>query len=315
MQDGEIAFGPGEEFRFIRRLIRRFGPLATGIGDDAALLHVPRDNMMAISTDTSVENIHFRRDWLTLNEIGYRATTAALSDLAAMGAGGTGILIALATPPESRENLDMLGDGIARAAASAGVRIYGGDTTRAAVLSLTTTVFGNTREPLRRDAARAGHHVYVTGTLGGPGAALRALLGGHEPRAAWRERFAAPHARIREARWAAGRGARAAIDISDGLLADAAHVAAASNVRIELHLDRVPVMDGVDPVAAVQGGEEYELLLTSAIPLDGAAFCERFGVPLTDIGVVSDGPPEVRTMMHGAALDVPARGYDHFHLG
>ncbi|HEY5086670.1 MAG TPA: thiamine-phosphate kinase [Gemmatimonadaceae bacterium] len=312
MHDGEIAFGPGEEFRFIRRLIRRFGQLAVGIGDDAALIHVPRDNMVAISTDTSVENVHFRRDWLTLDEIGYRAATAALSDLAAMGASGVGILIALATPPESRENLDALGDGIARAAVAAGVRIYGGDTSRGPVLSLTITVFGNTRDAMRRDAARAGHHVYVTGVLGGPGAALRALTDGTAMHAVWRDRLANPHARLREARWAAGRGSRAAIDISDGLLADAAHIAAASNVRIDLHIDRIPTVDGIDVVSAAQSGEEYELLLTSAIPLDCAAFRDRFGVPLTDIGTVSDGEPGVHVMMAGKPLQVESRGYDHF---
>ncbi len=311
-QDGEIAFGPGEEFRFIRRLIRRFGQLAVGIGDDAALVHVPRDNMIAISTDTSVENVHFRRDWLSLNEIGYRAATAALSDLAAMGASGVGILIGLATPPESRENLDALGDGIARAAVAAGVRIYGGDTTRAPVLSLAITVFGNTRDAMRRDAARAGHHVYVTGVLGGPRAAVRALEEGTHLKAAWRERFASPRARLREARWAAGRGARAAIDISDGLVADAAHVAAASNVRIAIDLDRVPTIDGVDAIDAARSGEEYELLMTSAIPIDCDAFASRFGIPLTEIGAVTDGAPGVHVFMKGRPLDVELRGYDHF---
>lgn len=314
MRDGEISFGPGEEFRFIRRMIRRFGSLAVGIGDDAAIVHVPRDNAMVISTDTSVENVHFRRDWLTLDEIGYRATTAALSDIAAMGATGVGVLIALSTPAEPHGALDSLGDGIARAAEAAGVRIYGGDTTRGPVLSLTITVIGNTREPMRRDAARAGHHVYVTGVLGGPAAAVRALMEGVPVPPAWRDRFANPHARLREGRWVAGRGARAAIDISDGLLADAEHVAAASNVRIRLDLDRVPTVDGVDPIVAAQSGEEYELLLTSAIPIDCAAFGDRFGVRLTDIGMVVDGRPGVQTTVQGRLLEVESRGYDHFGL-
>ncbi|MEO9020277.1 MAG: thiamine-phosphate kinase [Gemmatimonadaceae bacterium] len=310
--EGEIAFGPGKEFRFIRRLIRRFGALASGIGDDAALVHVPRDNVLAISTDTSVENIHFRRDWLTLEEVGYRAVTGALSDLAAMGAAGVGILIALTTPNEPRENLDALSDGIARAAVVGGVRVYGGDTTSGAVLSLTITVFGNVREALRRDAARAGHHIYVTGALGGPAAALRALADGTDMHPAWRERFANPQARVREARWLAGRGARAAIDISDGLLADAAHVAAASNVQMSIDLDRLPVVAGVDTLFAARGGEEYELLVTSAIPIDCEAFQSRFGVGLTEIGTVSDGKPGVHVMMNGRVVDVAPMGYDHF---
>jgi thiamine-monophosphate kinase len=310
--EGEIAFGPGEEFRFIRRLIRRFGSLAAGIGDDAALIHLPRDNAMAISTDTSIENVHFRRDWLTLEEIGYRATTSALSDLAAMGASGVGILVALTTPVESRENLDALGDGIARAASQANVRIFGGDTARGPVLSLTITVFGNTRDPLRRDAARAGHHVYVTGVLGGPGAAVNVLERDGEVLPEWRDRFANPHARLREARWAAGRGARAAIDISDGLLADAAHVAAASNVRLTLNLDNVPRVAGVDAVEAAQSGEEYELLLTSAIPLDCDAFHDRFGTRLTEIGTVEDGEPGIQTILGGEVVEIEPSGYDHF---
>jgi thiamine-monophosphate kinase len=314
VRDSEISFGPGEEFRFIRRMIRRFGSLAVGIGDDAAIVHVPRDNAMVISTDTSVENVHFRRDWLTLDEIGYRATTAALSDIAAMGATGVGILIALSTPAEPHGALDSLGDGIARAAEAAGVRIYGGDTTRGPVLSLTITVIGNTREPMRRDAARAGHHVYVTGVLGGPAAAVRALMDGVPVPPAWRDRFANPHARLREGRWVAGRGARAAIDVSDGLLADAEHVAAASNVRIRLDLDRIPTVDGVDPIVAAQSGEEYELLLTSAIPIDCGAFGDRFGVRLTDIGMVVDGQPGVQTTVQGRLLEVESRGYDHFGL-
>ena len=312
MQDGEIAFGPGEEFRFIRRLIRRLGPLAVGIGDDAALLHVPRDNMVAISTDTSSENVHFRRDWLTLEQIGYRATTAALSDLAAMGASGAGILVALSTLREARADLDLLADGIARAVTAAGVKVYGGDTTIGDNLSLTVTVFGNVRDPMRRDAARAGHHVYLTGVLGGPGAAVAALTAGSEAAPGWLERFANPRARIREGRWLAGRGARAAIDISDGLVADAAHLAAASDVCIAIDIGRVPRVSGTTAVAAARSGEEYELLLTSAIPIDCDGFSQRFGIPLTEIGNVVDGAPGVTVTLDGEPVTEELGGFDHF---
>jgi thiamine-monophosphate kinase len=312
MQDAEIPFGPGEEFRVIRRLIRRFGPLATGIGDDAALVHVPRDNALAISTDTSLENVHFRREWLSLREIAYRATTAALSDVAAMGATGAGVLAALTVPQLSREELDALGDGIGDAVREANARVMGGDMARGDALALTFTVFGNTREPLRRDAARAGQRVYVTGRLGGPGAAVRAWLAGDEPRPEWRERFAHPSARLREGRWLVGRGARAAIDISDGLLADLGHLAAASHVRIDVDLGRVPRVDGVSAVEAARSGEEYELLVTSAIPIDTHVFADRFGIPLTEIGMVSDGPPAVRASLDGKPVTVKHGGFDHF---
>ncbi len=312
LYEHEIAFGPGEEFRRVRRMIRRLGSLAAGIGDDAALIHVPRDNMLALSTDTSVEGVHFRREWLSVDEIGYRAATAALSDIAAMGAAGVGMLIAMTVSRDLPDEPDQLMEGIARAARAASVRVFGGDTTRASELSLTFTVFGTTREPLTRDAARNGHRVYVTGELGGPAAAVRDLLAGKQPREEWRERFAAPHARIREARWLAGRGARGAIDISDGLVADARHVAAASNVTIELDIGLLPCVPGVAPNDAAVGGEEYELLVTSAIPIDTAAFTARFGIQLTQIGVVRDGEPGVRTLLDGALVDLGRGGFDHF---
>src|SRR5580692_11265634 len=94
----EIPFGPGEEFRIIRRMIRRLGTLASGIGDDAAIIDLPKGERLAISIDTIVENVHFKRGWLTPLEIGYRAGTAALSDLAAMGASAVGLLVSITVP-------------------------------------------------------------------------------------------------------------------------------------------------------------------------------------------------------------------------
>ena len=96
------------------------------------------------------------------------------------------------------------------------------------------------------------------------------------------------------------------------VLADAAHIAAASNVRIMLNLDRVPTISGVDVVSAAQSGEEYELLLTSAIPIDHETFRARFGVALTEIGTIADGAPGIQVMMNGEKFEVEPRGYDHF---
>lgn len=310
--DREIAFGPGAEFRAVRRIIRRLGNAAAGIGDDVALVRVPRDNAVAVSTDTSVEDVHFRRAWLSPDEIGYRAATAALSDLAAAGAAGLGIVVALTVPGNDRELLDGLTSGIARAARDAGVLVYGGDTTRGDRLSITCTVLGAARESMPRECARAGDRLYLTGRLGGPAAAVRAWNAGEEPRREWRERFAAPTARIREARWLMGRGARAAIDISDGLVADAGHLAAASAVRVELHLEQIPLVSGVTPVEAASAGEEYELLVASPIPVDVDAFSARFGIPLTQVGVVRDGAPSVRALLHGRSVAVSTGGFDHF---
>ncbi len=308
----EIGFGPGEEFRVIRRMIRRLGTIAAGIGDDAAVIEIPKGERLVVSTDTSVENVHFRRGWLTPLEIGYRAGTSALSDIAAMGASGLGMVVSLTIPESWRNELDGLSGGVGGAASHANVLIFGGDTTSGQELSITVTVLGTVRDPLRRTNARVGDRVYVTGRLGGPGAALRAFLRGKTVAPEYRERFALPHARIVEGRWLAGQGARAAIDVSDGLIADIGHIAAASQVRIDVYLDRLPTMQGVGPFDAARSGEEYELVVTSTIPLDTDAFATRFGIPLTEIGVVVEGAPGVVTFIDGNVVDVSGNGFDHF---
>ena len=308
----EIAFGPGDEFRVVRRMIRRLGTLASGIGDDAAVIEMPKGERLVVSVDTSVENVHFKRGWITPLEIGYRAGTAALSDLAAMGASGLGLLVSLTVPESWRADLDGISGGVGGAAAHANLLIFGGDTTSGTELSISVTVLGSVRDPLRRTGARAGDRVYVTGVLGGPGAALRALQRGKPVPPEYRERFALPKARIPEGRWLSAHGARSAIDISDGLVSDASHIAAASGVRIELHLDRVPIMEGVGPYDAARSGEEYELLVTSAIPLEEDVFLDRFGVPLTIIGQVVEGPTGVATFIDGQPVDFSTGGFDHF---
>jgi thiamine-monophosphate kinase len=153
--------------------------------------------------------------------------------------------------------------------------------------------------------------VFVTGRLGGSGAALHALQAGRVPDAEHMSRFASPRARLREARWLAAAGARAAIDVSDGLGADLTHLARASGVTIELEVDRIPCVDGIQPADALASGEEYELVAAFPpdAPPDTGAFEARFGIPLTRIGVArpASGEP-VRAI--GARVD-PARGHDH----
>jgi len=286
-----LTLGSGVEFDAIRAMLRVWGAQATGIGDDAAVLSVPEGESLVASTDASFEHVHFRRDWLTPREIGGRAAAAALSDLAAMAATPAGLLLAIGVPPAWRGELDALARGVGEVAAVALCPIVGGNVTRAGELSLTLTVLGTSARPLERSGARAGDALYVTGALGGPGAALDALLRGATPRDVDRARFAAPRPRIAEGRWLAEHGAHAAIDISDGLVADAGHLAAASGVRVVLDLASLPCLEGVSPESAASSGEEYELLVafsTDARP-DTRAFSERFGVPLTAVGRIVTG--------------------------
>ncbi|MDZ7631141.1 MAG: thiamine-phosphate kinase [Gemmatimonadaceae bacterium] len=293
--------------------MRQWGARAHGIGDDAAILDVPSGRRLVVSTDTSTEGVHFRRAWLQPIEIGWRAAMAALSDLAAMGADPLGVLIALGAPAAWDGELDEVLHGVGDACAAAKVPIIGGDTTRSPVLTLGITVLGTATAPIRRDGARPGDLVYLTGALGGPGAAVAAWETGKTPRATHRARFARPVARLGMGAWCAANGATAAIDLSDGLAADAGHIAAASGVRIVIELGSVPVLGGVAARDALASGEEYELLVTGPVGMDAAVRAARIGT-LTPIGrIVASTPAEgsgvvIRDGPH--RVDPPA-GYDH----
>jgi thiamine-monophosphate kinase len=307
--DDSIALGPGREFDLVREMLGRWGSVARGIGDDAAIVDVPAGERLVVSTDTSIEDVHFRRTWLSPEEIGYRAAAAALSDLAAMAASPIGLTVALSLSPSWIDDVTRIADGVARAASAAGAAIIGGDITRSHELVLGITVLGSAARPIGRDGARAGDVVYVTGTLGGPGEAVRAWIAGESPSARARERFACPMPRIREARWLADHGATAMIDLSDGLLGDASHVAHASGARLALALHDVPTIDGVSAEDAARSGEEYELLVT-APSLDVEAFAREFGIPLTAIGGVERGTPEVVATIDGRRV-ARSGGFDH----
>ncbi len=134
-----------------------------------------------MSTDTSVEGVHFRREWLSPEEIGWRATTAALSDLAAMGAKPLGVLLALSVPASWRAVLDALTDGVGGAVGAAGTQVVGGDLTAGDALVLGITVVGVAARPVLRSGAQVGDALWVTGRLGGPRAALARLLAGGTP--------------------------------------------------------------------------------------------------------------------------------------
>jgi thiamine-monophosphate kinase len=303
--------GPGGEFDVIRELVQRWGARAAGVGDDAALLSVPAGHQLVASTDVSVDGVHFRRDWLTPREIGYRATAAALSDLAAMAATPLGVLIAFAMPAGFLPLIAEIADGVGDAVDAARTHVVGGDLSVAGELSIGVTVLGTCDRALTRAGARPGDNLYVTGALGGPLAALQAWRAGQQPGAEARARFARPVPRIAAGRWLLEHGATAGLDISDGLLGDAAHLAAASGVRIEVELDRLPVVAGSTPTAAAESGEEYELLVTGPPALADGDFATRCGIPLTRIGTVQAGAAEVTALLNGERV-APAAGYSHF---
>lgn len=308
-----VSLGPGREFDVIRDLVRRWGTVARGIGDDAAVIEVPAGSRLVASTDASIENVHFRRAWLRPSEIGYRAAVAALSDLAAMAATPIAMLVAMSVPARWREDVGSIADGIGEAARLFEAAIVGGNLTGGGELALTMTVLGAAAQPLGRDGAKPGDSLYVTGTLGGARGAVRAWESGRIPTPEQRLRFARPTARLREARWLAEHGATAAIDISDGLAADLGHLASASGVEAHIELAAIPVESGVTPYDAAASGEDYEIVVAARGPIDAHAFAAAFGVPLTRIGsLVADtrGGERVRLRSRGTFVDLPP-GYDH----
>ena len=304
-----LSLGPGAEFDAIRRMSERWGKRATGLGDDAAILRVPRGDALVVSTDTAVEGRHFKRDWLSPREIGYRAVVAALSDLAAMAADPIGVLIALTVPDAWRPDILEIADGVGDAVDVAKTHIVGGNLSGGSELSMTTTVLGAAFEPLRRSGARLHDRVYVTGELGGPAEAVSRLSVGQSA-GVFRDRFARPIPRLAEARWLIENGATAGIDVSDGLVADLQHVAAASAVAIDIDDRRIPAFADADATSALHGGDEYELIVTASREFDCDEFRRRFGIRLSEIGRVIESASGDVTV-RGARV-ANAAGYDHF---
>jgi thiamine-monophosphate kinase len=268
------------EARIIAGLARQFGAkhrqVELGIGDDAAVLRVGNARLVW-TVDTSVENVHFQRRWLSLSEIGYRATHAAVSDLAAMGAETLAMLASLAVPPGTAARaIKQLATGQAQAARELRCPVVGGNLTRAEALSITTTVLGIAPKPLRRDGAEVGDELWLLGNVGLARAGLLALQRDRSRSkamtacvAAWRK----PKALIEQGKSLVGR-AHAAIDVSDGLSLDATRLASASHVKLvidqrallaastkALHAAAQALGESALKLALV-GGEDYALLAT-----------------------------------------------------
>jgi len=311
--------GPGPEFDRIRAIAAVLGPRAVELGDDCALIPM-NGGFLALSTDVSVERVHFRRDWITLEEIGWRAAAGALSDLAAAGADPVGLLAALTLPAHLQDaEVTALMDGVGAAASAAGAPVLGGDLARGDTLQLAITVVGSTGSWLGRSGAQPGDGLWVTGALGGARAALLAWESGVAPNPEARQAFARPTPRIGAGRWLAAAGAHAMLDLSDGLAGDAAHLAASSAVAMMITLEAVPVHPGLRPsggrpvvLVAAEGGEDYELL--AAMPADfgdeDAARCFRqTGVSLTRIGVVEEGSGA--HLLH-LGEPIALQSFDHF---
>jgi thiamine-monophosphate kinase len=314
---------PSSEFDLIAAINERMpspGPrVRVPSGDDAAVVEPRAAN--AVTVDAIVDGVHFVLDSFGPEAVGRKALAAALSDLAAMGAAQGEAYVVVAAPDELADD-DLLGiaDGLAEVAVREAVTIAGGDLVRSPVLVVSVTAVGY--EPggarfVTRAGAKPRDLVAVTGELGGAAAAVELMEAGErrgdpaDRGGALLERQLDPTPRLREGRALAKAGATAMIDISDGLGADAEHLASASDCRIEIDLDRLPVADGVAEVVggegaalelAASGGEDFELLVT--VPREHFATAAQAvadaGSKLTEIGYVGEG--------HGVALRLPGGG-------
>jgi len=332
------------EFELLARIRERLpaaGPrIRLGSGDDAAIT-VP-EGATATSVDALVDGVHFRRADATPAQIGHKALATALSDLAAMGAEAGEAYAVLGLPGDFSEDecVELL-EGMLALAGTTGTNLVGGDLTRSPTLFLAITVVGHAADPgafVHRTGAQPGDALVITGEIGGAAAGLELLgnpplgtdfafsgaIGGEKTKSAMRrlvERQLEPQPRLGAGQALAHSGATAMIDVSDGLGADARHVAAASGVGLRIEAEAVPRASGLEEVAVTLGhdpwqfvlgaGEDYELL--AAIPpkqLDAATDAVRSaeGVALTRIGeVVAGAGVEIR--LPGGALAEP-KGFD-----
>jgi thiamine-monophosphate kinase len=306
-----------------------------GIGDDAAVLATP-DGRVVATTDFLIEGRHFRRDWSSPVDIGHKAAARSLADVAAMGARPAGLLVALAAPADVAVSwLRSLADGLAEECARAGASVIGGDTARADTVILAVTGLGDLagRVPVLRSGARPGDVVAVAGPLGHAAAGLALLVAGRRAPEALVRAQLRPAPPYDAGPAAAVLGATAMIDISDGLLADLGHIAAASKVRVDVRsaaladplLADLITTGGITPgTATVQppeltwiltGGEDHSLAATFPPDVPLQPPWRRIGtvLPPADLPAADlpEAPPSAYVLVDGRPYSGSA-GWDHF---
>jgi thiamine-monophosphate kinase len=281
------------EFGLIDRVVARLGTspaVLLGPGDDAAVVAAP-DGRVVATTDVLVEGVHFRRDWSAAYDVGRKAAAANLADVAAMGATATALLVGLAAPGDLPvEWATGLADGLRDEAAVVGAVVVGGDTVSCDRIVVSVTALGDLagRAPVTRGGARAGDRVVLAGVVGPSAAGLALLRAGRTdgPLVQAHRRPSPPYAL---GPVLAALGATAMCDVSDGLVQDLGHLAAASGVRILLDSALLALAEGVTVDDALTGGEDHALV--AAVPADVA-----LPEGVTPIGTVEPGEPGVTVL-------------------
>ncbi|MEP0203696.1 MAG: thiamine-phosphate kinase [Halioglobus sp.] len=291
-----------DEFSLIYRYFSSLGrgdSVELGVGDDCAILKLDAGERLATSVDTMVESVHFPADAFP-EDIGFRVVAAAASDLAAMGARPIGMTVALTLPEPDEFWLHAFSEGVAAAVKAFNLPLVGGDTTRGP-LTISVQVLGALPHDgcLLRSGAKPGDKLYVSGTLGDAAAALAFLDGDWQPEAEAGEyllnRFYRPDSRLELGR-SLLHTATSAIDISDGLLADATHVAQSSGCRLKIRSGLLPLSRALQShpdsdqtlTWALTGGDDYELLVTLPADFNAPASLTCIGEVIAGEGVECD---------------------------
>ena len=300
-----------------------------GLGDDCALVCPPTpDELLANSTDTLVEGVHFLPD-TSAEDLAWRLVSASVSDLAAMGARPLWLSLAITLPDDNEDWLAAFSRGLQAALNAYSITLIGGDTTSGATRVLTAHVQGavKPREALKRSGAQIGDLIFVSGTLGDSRAGLELLsrsAGGSAGFKFLTQRFLRPTARVELGRELV-QLATAAIDISDGLLADLSHILKASGVGALVHLEQLPLSDSLTTSCSVEqsqewaatGGEDFELCFTVPVgrQADIQSLAKELGLELTCIGEIRAGN-ELQVLSQGEPwIPSGGKGFDHFGQG
>lgn len=309
--------------RFLRDLSARRDDTVLGIGDDAALLRVPAGSELVLTTDALVEAVHFLPG-AAPRALGHRALAVNLSDIAAMGAEPCWALLSLNLPTVDESWLREFADGFGALARSHTVQLVGGNLSRGA-LSISVTLAGAvpSGSALRRDGARPGEALYLSGSVGDAACGLK-LLRGQVAAAADDGDYLQGRFEYPSPRTTLGLGLRgvasACIDVSDGVYLDASRLLQASGCAASLAIESLPLSPALRRVlgeqawrGALGGGEDYELCFTAPVAQAGtiSALATRIGVPVTCVGSVGSGSGLTLTRA-GSVMQFSASGFDHF---
>ena len=289
-----------------------------GIGDDCAVLRIPRGQEVLVTTDFSLEDVHFRRDWHPPDSVGHRCLARGLSDIAAMGGVPRAAFLSLALPPDLPQKwLDQFVGGLLKLAKRHSVPLAGGDTAQSpAGILADIVVLGSVPagKAVLRSGAKPGDLLYVTGTLGSSTAALNQLREGGKLRPKSHLKHFYPEPRIAVGQFLREKKlASAMIDISDGLSTDLGHICDESKTGALVYVDALPIADGLGDrrmQLALHGGEEYELLFAAK---PGRLIRKEVGgVPITCIGKIAGGRQVKLVTPDGRMHVLEPGGWQHF---